>query len=90
MGMISASKTAAAKTRMTPALKKSAERVFRRLNLTASEAVALFYMQVRKRRGLPFEVLPNAATRQTMRDTDAGRNLVKCKNFNDMVRKLES
>ncbi|RQV98119.1 type II toxin-antitoxin system antitoxin, RelB/DinJ family, partial [bacterium] len=45
--------------------------------------------QVELRNGLPFDiVIPNKTTLRTFEDTDAGRNLVVCKDTNDMFRKL--
>ena len=33
-------------------------------------------------------VIPNETTRKTMDDTDAGRNLILCKDADDMFKKL--
>jgi len=33
-------------------------------------------------------VIPNETTRKTMEDTDAGQNLVLCKDADDMFKKL--
>ena len=39
--------------------------------------------------GLPFDVvIPNSATQKTFEDTDSGRNLVACKDAEDMFEKL--
>ncbi len=71
-------KTALIHARIEPALKDDVERLFRRLGLTASEAIKLFYSQVRLRKGLPFEVvLPNAVTRRTFEETDRNVGLKK-------------
>ena len=59
-------KTATIRARTEPSLKADAERVFRKLGISSSEAINLFYSQVRLRKGLPFPVeIPNAVTRQT-------------------------
>ena len=82
-------KTATVRARIRPTLKKHAERVFRRLGLNATQAITLFYRQVELRDGLPFDiVIPNETTRKTLEDTDAGRNLIVCKDADDMFRKL--
>ena len=60
-----------------------------KLGLSPTQAITLFYRQVEIRKGLPFDVvIPNATTRKTFEDTDAGRNLVVCEDADDMFRKL--
>jgi len=74
---------------MEPRLKKRAETLFRKMGLSATEAITLFYRQVDLRKGLPFGVvIPNATTRRTLEDTDAGRDLVICKDADDMFKRL--
>ncbi|RMH59808.1 MAG: type II toxin-antitoxin system RelB/DinJ family antitoxin [Candidatus Hydrogenedentota bacterium] len=83
------SKIATVRARIEPDLKDKAENVFRRLGLTTTQAITLFYKQVELRNGLPFEVaIPNETTRRTFDDTDAGSNLVVCEDADDMFRKL--
>ena len=83
------SKTAMVRARIEPELKDKAEKVFRELGLSTTQAITLFYRQVEMRDGLPFEVvIPNAATRRTFESTDAGRDLVVCEDADDMFRKL--
>ena len=46
-----------------PRLKKSAERVFREIGISTTEAIRLFLKQVELHRGLPFPVsIPNEET----------------------------
>ncbi|MCE7988637.1 MAG: type II toxin-antitoxin system RelB/DinJ family antitoxin [Caldilinea sp. CFX5] len=49
-------KVAAISARIDPQLKRSAETIFEKLGLTASQAISLFYRQVQLQRGLPFAV----------------------------------
>ena len=42
--------------RMEPELKQDVESIFRTLGMTTTEAVTLFYKQVKMRQGLPFAV----------------------------------
>jgi DNA-damage-inducible protein J len=82
-------KTATVRARIKPDLKERAEHVLRELGLNPTQAITLFYRQVELRQGLPFEVVvPTEQTRQTFEDTDAGRNLIVCKNVDDMFEKL--
>ena len=83
------SKTETVRARIEPEIKEQAEKVFRRLGLTTTQAITLFYKQVELRNGLPFDVtIPNATTIATFENTDAGRDLVVCKDTDDMLKKL--
>ena len=82
-------KTATVRARIEPDLKDKVDQVFRKLGLTSTQAITLFYKQVELRNGLPFDiVIPNKTTLRTFDETDADKNLVVCKNTNDMFRKL--
>lgn len=82
-------KSAMVRARLEPKLKRDAESLFERLGLSTTQAITLFYRQVSLRRGLPFDVvIPNATTRKTFEDTDHGRNLVFCKDADEMIQKL--
>ena len=50
------SRAAMIHARMEPELKQDVESIFRALGMTTTEAVTLFYKQVKMRRGLPFSV----------------------------------
>ena len=82
-------KTSTIRARVEPDLKDRAERIFRKLGLTTTQALTLFYKQVELRNGLPFDVaIPNEITRRTLADTDSGRNLIVCEDADDMFKKL--
>lgn len=82
-------KSETVRARIQPELKGKAESVFRKLGLTTTQAITLFYKQVEMRNGLPFDVaIPNETTAQTFSDTDAGRDLMLCDDAEDMFRKL--
>jgi DNA-damage-inducible protein J len=82
-------RTATVRARIEPQLKKEAEQVLEDLGLSATQAIILFYRQVSMRKGLPFDVvIANGATRRTFENTDAGNDLVVCRDADDMFRKL--
>ena len=82
-------KTATVRARLEPKLKGRAETVFRKLGLNATQAITIFYKQVELRGGLPFDVvIPTRATARTFESTNAGRDLVVCKDADDMFAKL--
>lgn len=82
-------KTATVRARIEPSLKEHAEEVFHQLGLNPTQAITLFYKQVELHNGLPFDVaIPTAVTKRTFESTDAGRDLVVCKDVDDMFDKL--
>ncbi len=82
-------KSAMIRARIEPHLKSDVERIFQTLGLSTTEAINLFYRQVKLRKGLPFEVkIPNETTLQTFKDTDAGKNIIECEDAGDMFEKL--
>ena len=69
-------KTSTISARIDPHLKQNAEKVFRELGLTSSQAITLFYKQVELQQGLPFVVrIPNNTTTQALEDAKSRRNL---------------
>lgn len=82
-------KNATVRARIDPKLKSEVERLFKELGLSTTEAINLFYSQVRLRNGLPFNVvIPNKTTEKVFKDTDAKRNLIRCEGAEDMFKKL--
>ena len=82
-------KDAMIRARTRPELKTEVEAIFKELGLSVTEAINLFFTQVKIHSGLPFEVkLPNKLTLKTFNDTDKGKDIVKCENEEDMFQKL--
>lgn len=70
-------------------LKNEVEGILKTLGLSTTEAVNIFFNQIRLRRGLPFPVeIPNEETLKTFRDSEAGKGLIECKDADDMFKKL--
>lgn len=69
-------------------IKAKAEAILRRLGLSPTEAIRMFYTQITLRNGLPFEVaLPNEETVRALEDSKAGQNLGR---FNTVEELFES
>lgn len=82
-------KSAMIRARMDPVLKTEVESIFYELGLTVTEAINLFYNQIRLRKGMPFEVaIPNKVTERTFKDTDMGKNIVRAKDAEDMFNRI--
>lgn len=82
-------KTATVRARVEPDLKNEAEEVLHELGLNPTAAITLYYEQIVKRHGIPFEVaLPNATTLRAMRAAEAGR-VTRAKSPSDFFAKLD-
>lgn len=78
--MLMATKTKTVRARVEPKLKKDAEAVLRKVGLTSSEAIALFYRRVALVRGLPFEMrVPNKETLRAIQDMHNSAKRAKMK-----------
>jgi len=78
------------RARVEPVTKQKAEAIFKKLGLSISEAVNMFYNQVILNRGLPFEVkIPNELTLRVMKETEEGKNLTKWNSSDDFVKEME-
>lgn len=84
-------KTATIRARTDEKLKEQVEGIFHKLGMTTTEAINLFYRQVKISKGLPFLVrLPNAETRKTFERSDRGEDIKTFKNIDDLFKDLES
>lgn len=82
-------KSAMIRARVDPVLKDEVEDLFEKLGLSTTQAITLFYQQVRLNQGLPFAVrIPNAVTRRTFAETDAGETIVRAENAEDLFARL--
>ena len=78
-------KTAMISARIDPELKHGAEKVFRELGLTATQAITLFYKQVELERGLPFAVrVPNAVTVEALEQARSRQGLGSFNTLDDL------
>ncbi|PIP07068.1 MAG: type II toxin-antitoxin system antitoxin, RelB/DinJ family [Syntrophobacteraceae bacterium CG23_combo_of_CG06-09_8_20_14_all_50_8] len=82
-------RTAMINARTEQELKKDVEGILKTLGLSTTEAINIFFRQVKLRRGLPFPVeIPNERTLKAFRDSEKGKGLVECKDADDMFRRL--
>ena len=83
-------KTVVVHARMEPQTKTEAEAVLRKLGMTPTEAIRLFYTQVCLRRGLPFRVhIPNQRTRETLRKSGQGEEVESFCSLEEMFKSWE-
>jgi DNA-damage-inducible protein J len=71
-------------------LKDDVEKLLQRLGVTTTEAITMFYSQIRLCRGLPFPVeIPNVTTRKTFEATDRGEDLNTFDSLDKMFEALD-
>lgn len=78
------------RARIEEELKEDVNQVFDKLGLSATEAITIFYKQIKLHQGLPFSVkIPDKITKKTFIETDKKRNLIKAGNAENLFDKLE-
>ena len=82
-------KTDMIRARIDPDLKFRAEAILQAVGLNASDAIRLFYSQITLHQGLPFDVrIPNAETREAIREARAGKNVTAHASAAELFEKL--
>jgi len=83
-------RSATVRARVEPGLKAEVEKLLHQLGLNTTEAINLFYSQIRLRQGLPFPVeMPNAETLETFEATDRGEGLNSYESLDEMFEALD-
>lgn len=83
-------KTATVRARMEPGLKKETERILDQLGLNTTDAIRIFFKQVKLQRGLPFEMkIPNETTHQAIVEAKAGQNLEEFETTEELFEDLD-
>jgi DNA-damage-inducible protein J len=83
-------KTATVRARVEPGLKADVEKLLHSLGVSTTEAITMFYSQIRLRKGLPFPVeVPNETTRKTFDATDRGEDLNTYDSLDEMFEALD-
>ena len=84
-------KTATIQTRVDPKIKKSAQNILNRLNISMSEAISMYLSQITLHKGIPFEIkIPNRITAQTLKKSEEGKELHKVSNVDELFEELDS
>ncbi len=83
-------KTAVVHARIEPQTKHKAEGVLRKLGLTPTEAIRIFYRQISLRGGLPFPVeVPNELTTATLAKSRRGKDTQEFESVEAMFKTWE-
>ena len=69
-------KTAIINARVKPDLKNEVEQILSRLGITTTQAITMYFEQIKMNKGIPFQLrIPNDETVQAMKDARANRNM---------------
>jgi len=69
-------KTAIVNARIKPELKNEVESILSQLGITTTQAITMFFEQIKLTRGIPFELkIPNEETLNAMQDAKTNHNL---------------
>jgi len=83
-------KSAIVHARIEPQTKKKAEGVLKKLGMTPTEAIRLFYRQICLREGLPFRVvIPNKLTAETLDKSSRGQDVHSFDSLEEMFESWE-
>ncbi len=83
-------KSSVVHARIEPETKQKAEHVLRKLGLTPTEAIRIFYKQVSLRGGLPFLVaIPNKLTASTLEKSRRGESIREFDSLEEMFKNWE-
>ncbi len=84
-------KSATIQARIDPGVKKKAQRIFRKLNISMSEAISIFLTQVSLNKGIPFEIrIPNELTEETLIKSENGEELHSVSNTKQLFKELSN
>ncbi|HLR32624.1 MAG TPA: type II toxin-antitoxin system RelB/DinJ family antitoxin [Fodinibius sp.] len=83
-------KSATVRARLEPKLKKETELIFEELGINTTEAIRIFFKQVKLQRGLPFEMkIPNEITEDAILDAKTRKNLTSLENSDELFEDLD-
>jgi len=83
-------KTATVRARVDPRLKVDVEKLLKRLGMSTTEAITVFYHQIRLQQGIPFPLeVPNASTKKTFEATDRGEDIHTYDSLDQMFEALD-
>jgi len=76
------------RSRVSVQVKEEATEVLKNMGLTVSDLMRIVLTRVAKERSLPFDLRPNALTRETMEKSARGEDVHHAEDANDMFEQL--
>ena len=83
-------KTSTVRARLEPDLKRDTELIFDQLGINTTEAIRIFFKQVKLQRGLPFEMkIPNETTQKAISDAKLQKNVIETESPEQLFEDLD-
>ena len=83
-------KSTTVRARLEPELKQETELIFEELGINTTEAIRIFFKQVKLHRGLPFEMkIPNEITENAILDAKSRKNVSSFESSNELFEDLD-
>ncbi len=83
-------KTATIQTRVEPVVKYNAQMILNKLNISMSDAISMYLLQITLHNGIPFEIkIPNQSTAKTLKDAENGKNVHKVVSVDGLFKELD-
>ena len=72
-------------------VKKSAQQIFRKLDITMPEVISMYLSQITLHQGIPFELkIPNNLTAKTLEESENRKNLHTVNSVDQLFEELDS
>ena len=83
-------KSTTVRARLEPKLKQETELIFEELGINTTEAIRIFFKQVKLQRGLPFEMkIPNEITKDAILDAKARQDVCSFDSSEELFEDLD-
>ena len=84
-------RTATIQARIDPEVKKDAQAILNKLNISMSEAISLYLTQVALQKGIPFEIkIPNELTAETLKKSENDDEIHSVDSVDDLFQELDN
>lgn len=89
MAMVKTVKSDYIRARIEPELKKNVHALLHEFGVSPTQVITMLYKLIRREHRLPFPIeIPNAETAKAIKEARAGIGVTRCKDANDMFKKL--
>ena len=83
-------KDAVVRARMENTLKTEVENILKKLGLNTTDAINIYFQQIKLHKGLPFKIeIPNETTKKAIENTKKNVDVVSCKNAEELFKELD-
>jgi len=88
--IVMSTKSTTVRARLEPKLKQETELILEELGINTTEAIRIFFKQVKLQRGLPFEVkIPNEITKDAILDAKARKDVCSFDSSEELFEDLD-